>query len=258
MTEESFPLSKKWDLKAREVKKINPAGWHSYYHGKSFLIAVEKALNYLSLKNKIRLLKTDLWNEGIETSRDILGVLENNSQIELYGIDISSEVLQAAQKRLKRTQIIQGDIRCLPFPDQFFDIIIDLSTIDHLPERYVPQVLQEYYRVLKNKGVLLIIFCYNSFLVRISKMLKFKQEDGYQYYFHLKKTKSLVEKQFIIKENYVIGLLKSLPWGFFLKRLPKKVSRFTCMLFNKLEYFKYSHILLKPFGELYVIICTKK
>ena len=50
----------------------------------------------------------------------------------------------------------RGDVRCLPYPDQVFDAIINTDVFEHLPYEDQPKCLAEFKRVLKPGGRMLI------------------------------------------------------------------------------------------------------
>lgn len=109
-------------------------------------------------------LKTDTWNE-VNTEYPI----KADKYIEL----------DKARVRLAKEMgydAVVGDIRDMPFEDEEFDNIIDLSTIDHVPD-FKP-VLKEYYRVLKEDGLLVVVVWLGD--------RKRREEDwgGYQYWFN--------------------------------------------------------------------------
>jgi len=76
---------------------------------------------------------------------------------DLTGVDVSSEMLRQAEKRLHdgnlTAQLLQGDVNDLPFDNDTFDVILVAHVIEHMaaPER----ALAELYRVLKPGGVLI-------------------------------------------------------------------------------------------------------
>lgn len=247
-----------WDKAARKLLKLKPPEWFSRYIGISYRRAIELGLKCIKLDKKIKLLKTDLWNEGIEYQRDILGHYQNYKNLDLYGIDISSVVCSYAKSRVKNIHILQADFRDLPFKSESFDIIIDLSTLDHIPESQVKNVIREYKRVLKKNGVLVLIFWYKSFLVRI-KMIRRRQENDMQYYFSLKLIKSIVESAFNIKKEYCTGLILCIPGlGFIINKLPMRIRNWIIDNTIKLEYSKLSKFIFKNFAALYVVIGTKR
>lgn len=105
------------------------------------------------------ILKTDLWNEGIEPIGGNLETLaKNHSGLGIYGIDVSRLVCSEARKRLRQARIIEADIRAIPFKDDVFDTVLDMSTCDHLSFAELPTCLKEYQRVLKKDGRLIMVF----------------------------------------------------------------------------------------------------
>ena len=242
-----------WNKEAIKSLKLKSPNWFSYYIGNSYIRATEIGLKHVN-SDKISLLKTDLWNEGVEYQRDILGRYQNRKNFNLYGIDISPVVCSHARSKIKNIYVIQGDIRNLPFKNNSFDILLDLSTLDHIPENQIIDVLQEYKRVLKKDGILVLIFWYNSFSV---KYILRARESVTQYYFSLK-VKNNVKKRFDIIEEYCIGTLLCIPYlGYILNRLPISLRNRILNLVLDLEYSKISKFILKNFGGLYVIIGKK-
>jgi ubiquinone/menaquinone biosynthesis C-methylase UbiE len=72
----------------------------------------------------------------------------------LTGLDIDGDLLNEAAAKLSaghlQTELVQADVREMPFPDEFFDIVIDFGTCYHIthPER----ALKEIARVLSVGG----------------------------------------------------------------------------------------------------------
>jgi len=113
---------------------------------------------YLNILNHFRIdprgkkvLKLDLWNESTNTTL-LKWFFERGAEI--YGVDISSEVVQRAKVKFQQQGIPgdfrQGDIRKLPFPDGYFDIVYSIGTVEHVPE--VSQAFGEIYRVMRIGG----------------------------------------------------------------------------------------------------------
>jgi len=244
-----------WDCEALNALKKRSSDNYSYYVNTSYRAAVKKGLKHAS-PGRIRLLKTDLWNEGIETSRDILGQYKNDSRLRLYGVDVSQKVCEMARNNIKNLKIFQGEIQDLPFNKNYFDILLDLSTLDHVSIENAACALKEYARVLKKDGIVVLIFWQNSFFIR--KVLKKREENG-QYLFPLARIRQGVEDEFDILEEYCTGTLISNPYTkILLEKLPiwicKKFSNFVL----KLEYSIFSKRLLRDISGLYVIIGRKK
>jgi len=69
------------------------------------------------------------------------------------GLDFSAAALSIAQKRAslrndeQTALFVQGDAHSLPFPDDYFDLLISCETIEHLPDP--AKGVREFHRVAK-------------------------------------------------------------------------------------------------------------
>jgi ubiquinone/menaquinone biosynthesis C-methylase UbiE len=72
------------------------------------------------------------------------------------GVDISEESITGANSHFAAPNLryIMGDLHRLPFPESSFDVIVAFEIIDQVPDFI--QVLQEFKRLLRPGGVLLI------------------------------------------------------------------------------------------------------
>lgn len=77
---------------------------------------------------------------------------------EITGIDIAEESVVYAQKNFPHERITfkQGSIANIPLPDKSIDVIISFETIEHVDEQIQTQAMQEFKRVLKDNGILII------------------------------------------------------------------------------------------------------
>jgi ubiquinone/menaquinone biosynthesis C-methylase UbiE len=73
---------------------------------------------------------------------------------DLYGVDYSGEAIKHAQRRISGANLLQSDIHCLNFPDNYFGVVIASETLEHALNPST--VLKEGYRVLKPEGRLII------------------------------------------------------------------------------------------------------
>jgi ubiquinone/menaquinone biosynthesis C-methylase UbiE len=76
---------------------------------------------------------------------------------QVYGVDYSPTAIEIAEKLLAEKnvsgKVILADVRKLPFPDNFFDIVTSLVVIEHLDSNQATiESLNEAYRVLKLGG----------------------------------------------------------------------------------------------------------
>jgi hypothetical protein len=65
--------------------------------------------------------------------------------------------LVGGRSRVPLANVVQADITALPFRAGALDVVIDLSTLDHLPETEVARAVGEYRRLLRDRSVLLIV-----------------------------------------------------------------------------------------------------
>jgi SAM-dependent methyltransferase len=100
-------------------------------------------------------LKTDLWNESVSTEREVLSYFNGSYQV---GQDISSTVCKGAYARNKALLVSQGDVRNLPYKDGSFEVILDVSTIDHVSQSDAVKVIGEYSRLLADNGMLFLLY----------------------------------------------------------------------------------------------------
>lgn len=103
------------------------------------------------------IVKTDLWNESVAVERDMLGFFSKKDR--LFGVDLSGVQCKGAYCNSKREiGVVQADVRFLPFRDGVFGGLLDVSTIDHVDNMDALRVVDEYRRVLRQGGVLFLLF----------------------------------------------------------------------------------------------------
>jgi SAM-dependent methyltransferase len=101
-----------------------------------------------------RVLKTDLFDEAM--SQGLYPALAGRAA-EVVGIDVSSEIVEAATARHRGLQARQADVRELPFDDGSFDAVVSNSTLDHFEdEAEIVAALRELHRVLRPRGRLVL------------------------------------------------------------------------------------------------------
>ncbi len=131
-------------------------------------------------------LKTDSWQEAED---------EGPIEADIY-VEISTEIRHKALE--KGFNVVEGDIRQLPFDDGTFDTVIDTSTIDHVDD--YETAIKEYHRVAKNK--LMLVTWVTSGETRIDD-----QRDlagGLQYYFNREEFEDKLYRYFKINETWIL------------------------------------------------------
>ena len=121
------------------------------------------------------ILKADCYNEAQGGFQHIEGVGLGGDWTTY--VELDPEVIERARQRFPHRHFMQGDIRHLEFDDGAFDSVVDLSTLDHIPAMDIRDALQEYYRVLKPGGNLILV-CWCSDTIRREPI----DWDGPQYF----------------------------------------------------------------------------
>ena len=258
-----------WDDVARRFPHSKPLRWPSHYTRQSYLTAIQRALAHVDPGiAKVDLLKTDLWEEGIERGIDVLGQFEGDERYRLHGVDISAVACSLARQKTGGLHVIQGDIRSLPFADASFHALFDLSTLDHVPFHEAKEAVAEYGRVLRSGGVLLLAFWCDTAVLRLLLKLggvrhRLLAIGGNQYYFPAKAVRGWLQGDFDVIEEYSIGSVLSI--GFLigvsekaLLLVDRLLPRWLAGLVLRAEYSGTSRWLLSGFAGLRAIIAMKK
>lgn len=72
-----------------------------------------------------------------------------------YGFDISTKLVKEAQKNFGTTRVVRGSLTNIPFRDNYFDILICVEVLEHIPD--TTKAIAEMCRVLKKSGIAIII-----------------------------------------------------------------------------------------------------
>ena len=103
---------------------------------------------------------------GCGTGEMLKQISQTDSQKELYGLDLSEEMISVARSKLPdQVRLILGDSEFLPFPDNFFDVVYCNDSFHHYPAP--KNVLQEVHRVLKPGGTFLMGDCWQPLVGRV-------------------------------------------------------------------------------------------
>lgn len=92
-------------------------------------------------------------------------VSKKKYNFELYGLDISQKAVKNLKKRFAGS-FTAGTIYDLPYKNDFFDTIIALEILEHIPPKKTFKVLRELRRVLSSTGILIISVPLNEGLSR--------------------------------------------------------------------------------------------
>jgi 2-polyprenyl-6-hydroxyphenyl methylase/3-demethylubiquinone-9 3-methyltransferase len=93
---------------------------------------------------------------GTGKGRFAVAVAEMGATV--YALDIAMEMLDVAQQHARQNDVavryLQGDAEALPYPDDFFDIVLCMETIMHVP--HPQKLLAEVRRITKPAGHVLL------------------------------------------------------------------------------------------------------
>ncbi|EJN60631.1 class I SAM-dependent methyltransferase [Halogranum rubrum] len=91
---------------------------------------------------------------GCGQGRPVLGRLSD--RFTAVGLDFSREQLRLATDAAPSAALVEGDLVALPFRDGVFDVVVAAHSIIHVPLDDYQTVLDEFARVLRPEGRLLL------------------------------------------------------------------------------------------------------
>jgi tRNA (uracil-5-)-methyltransferase TRM9 len=105
----------------------------------------------------------------------------NDKKVDYTGADISGELIKLAKqkyagKNAKFNKITSSG--SLPFPDNYFNVIISIAVFHHFPENYAKKMAKELHRILKPGGKI-VITVWNLEQERFQKFTKDNSKDLY-------------------------------------------------------------------------------
>lgn len=118
-----------------------------------FKMCYRKIRPLLHLQDGMKLLDVGCGTGGL--LKELSG---SGKELNLYGIDLSSEMINAARVKLKdekHTELYEGAAADLPFQSNYFDYVVCMNSLHHHPNP--KQSLFEMTRVLKPGGVMIVM-----------------------------------------------------------------------------------------------------
>jgi len=80
-----------------------------------------------------------------------------DKKIDYIGVDFSKKLIEIAKKKYPGTKFQVANALNLPFPNNFFDKIYNISVLQHIPsEEFRVQFLRETKRILRPEGLLIL------------------------------------------------------------------------------------------------------
>lgn len=136
------------------------------------------------LKELANIQYSNILDVGCGTGNLLLKVIEKNKKTNIYGIDMSPDMLDIAKIKMKYTNatLIEADAENLPFADDFFDVVICIESFHNYSNK--EKALLEIKRVLKNNGRFIICDNITPNIIRqiINIYRKFKDKNRLKKY----------------------------------------------------------------------------
>ncbi|GAK44772.1 methyltransferase type 11 [Tepidicaulis marinus] len=145
-----------------------------------------------------------LLDVGCGIGRHLL--LSHQMSFDTYGIDLSSKAIDLARDWLKREgmektdeQILQGDVRHLPWPEDYFQVALSHGVFDSMPTEIARAGIEDLARVMIKGG---LFYCDLVAGNAIEETVESEHEkDTVQSYFDQRKIDLLFEGRFKIVEQ---------------------------------------------------------
>jgi len=115
--------------------------------------------------HKLTLISKEIKNKNIKVLNAACGAgdlehfvfdKQNKHKLNWYGIDISQKSIKSCKSKFKNARFDTGNVKKMKFKDKSFDIIAALEILEHISPRDTFGVLNEFGRILKNKGMIIV------------------------------------------------------------------------------------------------------
>ncbi len=127
-----------------------------YYNPKFFKNIVKKIIKHYKIKNGDKILDI-----GCAKGFMMYEFKKLLPKSEIYGVDISKYCKLNAIENIKKN-IKVGTCTKIPFKDNYFDLVISISTIHNLSKKEIPRAINEINRVGKKKSFIRVKAYKNS------------------------------------------------------------------------------------------------
>lgn len=146
-----------------------------YLYSPLWAFIISKMLRYIDFKKYDKVVKLDLWDEAVTFHPDVRKtIIKMLKPKKLYYIEWVKEFcFNFSKKKGNFEHIINGNVIEWPFKDNSLDVIIDLSTLDHLKKEEIKKTLKEFYRSLKKGGFLVFVYA-NKEYINVKEFFKFE------------------------------------------------------------------------------------
>lgn len=136
----------------RETIKTYNKIAYEYQQIRSQAIPIKELEHFSQLINGVD--GKSILDAGMGPGRDAKWFSSKGANI--YGVDLATTFVDIASKEVPLGKFCKMDILNLNFKDHFFDGIWCCAVLSHLKSSDVSQALSEFYRILKQHGILFI------------------------------------------------------------------------------------------------------
>ena len=147
------------EVKAKSSKRFNK--WSRGYDRNILQFLVFRQSHDMFLKNIIHDNSVSrLLDVGCGTGEFALKLKKHKKDVSIFGIDISTDMINIAKAKAKFNgnsdiDFRVGDVDHMPYSDNYFDCITCAHSFHHYPHK--KRAMREMFRVLKNNGKIMII-----------------------------------------------------------------------------------------------------
>jgi len=145
--------------------------------------------------------------------------IQNCGAKEIIGIEPNKEAVEFAKKNVRGAKFLQVSALKIPLAEEYADIVLLFDVLEHLPKNKEKNALQEIYRILKKRGVLLLSSPYSHLLANILDPAWYF---GHRHYSKEQISEVLSKTGFKVEKLKVKGSIFScfyLWWFYLLKRI---------------------------------------
>lgn len=120
------------------------------YNPKYWTDVVKDFSNFYELKNGSKILDV-----GCAKGFMLYDFKKLNKEFNVYGVDISNYAIEHSLEEVKNSLKV-ADARYLPFPDDYFDLVISINTVHNLDIEGCSDALREIQRVTKKNSYITV------------------------------------------------------------------------------------------------------
>jgi ubiquinone/menaquinone biosynthesis C-methylase UbiE len=136
--------------------KLMRAHWEAealkYSQNRKWSAVDDQVLDLITPFDNIKMLEI-----GIGSGLMAQEIIRKFPSVHYLGLDISFKFIEISLVNLaENTPLIQATALSLPFKAQSFDLVLEMDSIHHFPNKLIPEAVGEIHRILKAKGHFLL------------------------------------------------------------------------------------------------------